>query len=835
MEFLRLQAGCMVLMLFIGIYYFSAKRKKTIRNSIFTAILLTGFVNTFLDFSFIAVSQRFGTNVVMIDRLYFLSLTLFVALLNLWVINCIKEEPNAHIFIVKDYLTLVPWVLSAIAMLILPMSHELIDEWYVVQGIAPVVGYVVIGFYMLYMFNAVMINIKVITKRTWIVTVVILLFLIATMLAQLFTVGNTIMSVGITLTVFAIYMIAENADLLLIEQLQYEKDRANNANASKSSFIANVSHEIRTPINAILGMNEVIIRESKEEKVVQYAQDISTAAYALYGIINDVLDVSKMDSGKMDIVPVRYRLNQMLYDAIALNRPRIDSKQLEFIVEVNPNIPNGYYGDDIRIKQVLSNLLSNAAKYTHEGFIKLSVDGEYRGDFMNLIFRVKDTGIGIKEEDLDKLFIAFERIEEERNRNIEGTGLGMNITNNLLRMMGSKLKVSSQYGEGSIFSFEINQRIVNPEPVGDFNAFESQQREFTSIGFRAPTVKILVVDDNALNRRVFSSLLNGTEIRVDEANSGYECLDTIKEQQYDLIFLDHLMPVMDGMETLKLMKESKDHLNRKTPVILLTANAFDSIKDLYNEAGFDAYLSKPIFSADLEKLIKAYLPSHKIEARNTEVEDKKKDIDWQSQLPAIRGINWKMALSHLPTKAVLEATLKDFRRSIVSEARILDACAADIDNPESLELFRIKIHAIKSSSAMIGAEVLSEGARELEYAAKDGNIALIKEKYTYMINYYRSFIERLSDFDDGKPTKNNKIDYPQVLALTEMVRLEMNEMNKQNAMEALGEIEVYEYPEDIENEYIKLKMAVEDFDSEKVDKIVERVLDMLRLYRSMEE
>jgi len=823
-----------MLILFIGLYFFSAKRRSTIINTIFSSMLIISFVNIFLDLLFIMNSRLNNEPPRIIDKFYLITLIGYVALLHCWIFNNIKNEKGSWVLFRSDILSLIPAGISMIVVLVTTSSYELNKGWFVGSGIPYYSAYVAISAYVISIICMLIINYKCIPFRTMIVTSTAFVALVASLISQLVVNTNTIVSVGVTVSIIAVYMVAENSDVLLIEKLSYEKDRANDANASKTSFIANMSHEIRTPINAILGMNEMIIRESQEENIVQYAQDISTAAYSLYGIINDVLDVSKIDSGKMEIMPVKYNLNQMIYDAIALNKSRIDAKQLDFIAEVNPNIPNGYYGDDIRIKQVLTNLLSNAVKYTHEGFVKLTVDGEYRGDYMDLIFQVKDTGIGIKEEDLNKLFVAFERIEEERNRNIEGTGLGMTITNDLLRLMGARLKVSSQYGEGSIFSFVINQRIVNQEPVGDFNAYVAQEREYSKVGYTAPDVKLLVVDDNALNRKVFASLLNGTEIHIDEANSGYECMDMIRMKQYDIIFLDHLMPVMDGIETMKLIKENRDHLNRKTPVIMLTANSLDSIKEAYNSAGFDAYLSKPIFSADLHKLIKAYLPTHKIKYNN-ENDDKDDGLDWKDRLPSIRGINWKVAISHLPTEEILRATLKDFRQSIVQEARILDACVADIDNPESLELFRIKVHAIKSSSGMIGAEMLSEGAKELEFAAKDHNVELIREKYTYMINYYRSFLSRLEEFDDGAKEKNDKIDFPQVLALAEMVRLEMFDMNKQNAIDAIDEIEAYEYPEDINNELIKLRMAVDDFDSEKVGNIVDNLIEMIRLLRSMME
>ena len=830
MQGLRMQIGCLVILFFIMIYYFSAKRRNTTVHRLFSALLGVAILNVTLDFVYAYGIYKYHWVSNLIDRPYLATLVMFMGSLYVYIYYSIKESYQGKLF-KYQWIVISIEVISILIILFAPLDHTYDGDVIYAEGIPLYTVYISVVIFLIMIIALLIKYGKTLDKRRHIVTTTSIVCLFLALVSQLVYTQNSLTSTGITIVLVSTYLIAENSDVLLIEQLKFEKDRANNANASKSSFIANVSHEIRTPINAILGMNEMILRESVEDNITQYAQDIANASYALYGIINDVLDVSKIDSGKMDIVPVKYNLNQLLYDTISLNQARIDSKQLDFFVDVNPNLPIGYYGDDIRIKQILTNLLSNAIKYTHEGFVRLTVDGEFKSEYVELKFQIKDTGIGIKEEDIDKLFEAFERIEEERNRNIEGTGLGMNITNNLLRLMGSRLKVSSAYGEGSIFSFSIMQRIVNPEPIGDFASFERQQNEYEEVGFKAPTVKLLVVDDNTLNRRVFMSLLNGTEIRVDEASSGYECIDMAKKQQYDMIFLDHLMPVMDGIETLKMLKADKDSLNRNTPAIMLTANTLESVKDEFNAAGFDSYLSKPIFSSELSKRIKAYLPSHKIEINKKSENKQEVAGDWKENLPKIRGIDWNEAIKHLPTEDVLKATLKDFHESIISEGRILDACVADIYNPESLELFRIKVHALKGASAVIGAEILSEGAKELEQAAKKQDIDIIKEKYPYMINYYRSFIDRLAPFNDGVKEKKTDVDYPQVIALAEMVRLEMFDLNKQSAVDALDEIEVYEFNEEVTNDLIKIRMAVDDFDTERVSNLVDKLLIKLRVLR----
>lgn len=829
---LRLQLASVIITLFIALDYLSAKRRKTKTHISFSAMLGATILNLVIDYALVlyyVVKDEWSD---ILTRFYLITLCLLLVLVRDYISFGVREVGG------KTYISTAAigtvFIFVAIFAGVGNIEYYFRNGWYYSDGPVILAVHACLGLFLADCMIILAINWRYLTTRKALALLLSLVVQAVVFVVQLFDINNIITALGNTLMLISLYVILENPDQLLIEQLQYEKDRATMANASKSSFIAHISHEIRTPINAILGMDEMIIRESKEEKSRQYAADISQAAHTLYGIINDVLDMSRMESGKMDIFPVEYNLNQLIYDVVAMSKPRIEAKQLDFFVDINPSIPSVYYGDDVHLKQIISNLLSNAVKYTHEGFIKLTIDGEFRGDLVDLFFEIKDTGIGIKEEDIGKLFIAFERIEESRNRNIEGTGLGMNITNTLLKLMGSRLNVSSVYGEGTIFSFTITQRIVNHEAIGDYYKYEKAQEVPSEVTYTAPSAKLLVVDDNALNRRVFTSLLSRNEIAIDEADSGKKCLEMINAEQYDIIFLDHMMPEMDGIDTIRMIKEDTGHQNINTPIVMLTANSAGEAKELYRQAGFDAYITKPIFSSQLDKIIKTYLPSFKIipakKAATYKVELDPEN--WKNELPKIRGIDWTEALKHLPTQEVLVATLKEFRRNIESESAIIDEYFEDLENEESLDLFRIKCHAIKSSAGMIGAQMLYEGAKELEDAAKENNLTIINEKYPYMINYYRTFVDRLSQFDDGEVTKNPNIDFPQVLALTEMVRLEMNDMNKDNALEALDEIESYLYPDNIQNKITDLRGAVENFDSEKVSDLVDSLLVEIRILRN---
>ena len=418
---------------------------------------------------------------------------------------------------------------------------------------------------------------------------------------------------GVFVLLFLILLIVARYLLKSIEnkELQREKSMADQANQMKSDFLSSMSHELRTPLNAILGMDEMILRSTNEPSTVEYAENIHTAGKNLLGLVNDILDFSKIEAGKMEIIPVDYQLSSLLNDLVNMIHGRAEKKGLEFIVNASHNLPTMLHGDEIRIKQVVTNILTNAVKYTEKGSVTLKVEFQKIIDDRILLWvEVKDTGIGIKQEDIPKLFSAFERIEEKRNRTIEGTGLGMNITQRLLSMMGSKLEVSSVYGQGSIFSFAVEQRVIDWEPLGDFEeAFRNslKQRRVYHEKFVAPTAKILVVDDTPMNLTVVKGLLKQTRIQITTAESGFECLDLVKAEKFDIIFLDHRMPTLDGVETLQQMRTLKDIPNVDTPVIALTANAISGAREQYLAASFVDYLTKPIDPTALETMIMKYL------------------------------------------------------------------------------------------------------------------------------------------------------------------------------------------------------------------------------------
>ena len=391
------------------------------------------------------------------------------------------------------------------------------------------------------------------------------------------------------------------------------------ASQAKSRFLAQMSHEIRTPINAVLGMNEMILRESKDEQILDYSENIDSAGKTLLSLINSILDFSKIEDGKMDIIPVRYDTASFVNDVVNSVSQRAEAKGLAFQVKVDETLPCAMIGDDVRFAQVIVNLLTNAVKYTEKGSVTLLIQGKERDkEKINIHVSVKDTGIGIKEDDICRLFESFERLDEVRNRNIEGTGLGITIVKNLLDMMGSRLLVESSYGEGSTFSFTIGQKIADAAPVGDYaeRLKESSGQRVMEELLRAPKARILVVDDNDMNLKVAKNLLKLCGIRPDMVSSGERAVEAVREHTYDIVFLDHMMPGMDGIETLHKMTE-EDLIPDHTVMIALTANAVVGAREKYLEEGFADYLSKPIEIRRLIHILQSYLPGEVFEQQES--------------------------------------------------------------------------------------------------------------------------------------------------------------------------------------------------------------------------
>ncbi len=530
----------------------------------------------------------------------------------------------------------------------------------------------------------------------------------------------------------------------MAESMTRQIEIADSANQAKSAFLSNMSHEIRTPITAVLGFNEMILRESKDAEILTYAENIKASGHSLLGLINDILDISKIEAGKIKIIPVDYDMTSVINDLVVMNEVRAREKGLKLILDIDRNIPRLLNGDEIRVKQIITNILTNAVKYTKIGSVTFSVGYkkiETEPDNVMIHVAVKDTGMGIRNEDLERIFSQFERIDEKNNRNIEGTGLGLNITKSLLEMMGSSLKVESVYGVGSVFSFDIKQKVVKWDPIGEYKPTSEatvKDREQYKSRFTAKNASVLIVDDNATNLLVFKNLIKSTLVRTDTAASGDDCLRMCKSDRYDIIFLDHMMPVKDGIETLHELKEMRDSLNADTPVICLTANAVSGAHEEYMREGFTDYLSKPIDPELLEEKMIEYLPKDKIDGYSEEgattagesAEDGSTDA--LDMLGRSGKINVNLGIKNCADEKiyleVLGVFYDDIERSAINLDRYLKE--EDIDN------YVIIVHGVKSTSRTIGAESLGEKAADLERAGKEGDIGFIRDNHKEFMDEY---------------------------------------------------------------------------------------------------
>ncbi len=516
------------------------------------------------------------------------------------------------------------------------------------------------------------------------------------------------------------------------------KKQAIAANQAKANFLASMSHEIRTPINAVLGIDEMILSESNEDKIREYAKDIQTAGRTLLAIINDILDFSKIESGKMTIVPMEYDLASVINDSCNMIRSKADEKKLIFHTLCDTHLPSRLLGDEVRIRQIFTNLLSNAVKYTEHGSITFSVTGNYEDDG-NFILEatIRDTGIGIKEENIPYLFDSFSRVDDDVTHRIEGSGLGLSIVKNLLDLMGGEIKIESEFGKGSSFTILIPQRILSETPIGSFAGdFSLEDHPATEDDFMAPGARILAVDDVAMNLKVFCGLLKDTLIVIDTATSGKSCIAKMRSEHYDMVFLDHMMPEMDGIETLRELQAMDKNITSKTPIIMLTANAILGAKEEYLRQGFCDYLSKPIQKDRLLAMLKQYLPAELILRK-----DKGRSSENSFSLENIAFLNTEIGLSY-------HAGDKDFYLEIIKafeEDNRLTPLQTYYDE-EDWHNYRILVHSLSSSSKIIGATELSNMAKQLENAAKVNSIDYIRSHHMEMMASYQALLSNLRTF-----------------------------------------------------------------------------------------
>ena len=534
--------------------------------------------------------------------------------------------------------------------------------------------------------------------------------------------------------------------------LKLEKQAADEASEAKSRFLADMSHEIRTPINAILGMNEVILRETDNPDIMGYSKNIRQSGQNLLQLVNSILDFSKIENGKMEIVPARYSVKPQIAYVVNSISERARAKFLDLELNIDPNIPTELYGDNTRINEIIMNLLTNAVKYTEKGSVTLTMEARERKkepeDSVLLYVEVKDTGIGIKESDMEKLFESFERLDVVRNRNIEGTGLGISVTTKLLDLMGSELKVKSTYGVGSVFWFELWQKVEDDEPIGDVTLnLDDEDSELSSTEtFHAPKARVLIVDDTKMNLTVAVNLLKKTDVKISTALNGPDAVRLADENEYDIILMDQRMPGMDGTEALKHIRELDSRKNEKTPVICLTADVVRGARERYISEGFTDYLTKPVDGRSLEKALLDYLPKDKIILVEAKEEEHGIPLEGRN-----RELFAKLTLAGVDTRTGMFYCQQDeeMYKAILAEY-CLEQKTKSVNMQRCFEKrdwknYEIHVHSLKSTSKTIGVKKLSALAAELETAANHGDEMTLEVGHEKVMELYAKTVKKIEE------------------------------------------------------------------------------------------
>lgn len=631
-----------------------------------------------------------------------------------------------------------------------------------------------------------------------------------------------------------------------IFQSEKEKQMAITANASKANFLSNMSHEIRTPINSVIGMNELILRENQDPIIREYAENIQGASRVLLELVDDVFDFSKIETGNLEIQEKPYDTAVLLADAIHVLKERAEAKNLHVVLQISKELPAKLKGDEARIRQVLNNLISNAVKFTDEGRITFTVQGEHRGvSEYDLTVAVADTGSGIKREDMDRLYDSFTRLDNNAN-SAEGVGLGLNLVKRILDKMKGNIQVQSVYGKGSLFTVTIPQGCVDRRAIGDWEQ-ESRREEHIRKSLRtvfcAPEARVLAVDDNAMNLSVIRGLLKKTQIQLDLAGGGKECLELCKDKKYDLILMDHMMPEPNGVQTLHMIREDRTSLNAETKVVVLTANAVSGVREEYLKEGFVDYLSKPVTSAELEEMICRHLPSELIVYEELELEE---EAEQQSQKTADSEaatakeqtqdnvellVDERLGLSYCGDD---EEMYREILQVYLEQGQEYQQKLKEYYEAKDWDSFEIVAHAIKSTSLGIGAAVFSEFAKKQEFAAKEKNEAFIlesrevfEEKYGQVLAKVR---ELLGDSQAEEAKELQEIPLESYIAECEKLQETIQSFEMNEALKQIEFMQTLQCKEDEQAEEVlqRIRTGVDEFDYDTAESCIQEWIEKLR-------
>lgn len=611
-----------------------------------------------------------------------------------------------------------------------------------------------------------------------------------------------------------------------INEIKRVRRQAEKASIAKSEFLANMSHEIRTPMNAIIGLNDIIMEECGDTEIYAYANDVKSAAKNLLTIINDILDLSKVEAGKMELVNVNYYIKSMADEVIGMMDMAASQRGLILKYECDETIPCRYRGDDGRIKQILINILSNAIKFTKKGYVRTYITGKPGKDTDEelLTFCVEDTGCGIREEDLEKIFEDFRQVDSKRNRSVDGTGLGLAIVKQLVELMGGTIKVESEYGKGTMFTITIPQKIVDRRSVSEMPELPRTEQKISDM-FTAPGVKVLIVDDNVINRKVARGFLKNYGFDLTEAESGPEAIELVRTAWYDIIFMDHMMPGMDGIEAAEIIRRDCGENGAAPVIIALTANAMEGMREHFLEHGFQDFIAKPLDRKELNDILLRWVPE---KYRQSEIrEEECKPLN-----PAkfqIDGINMDAAMQYYSGDEdgfieLLEIYCMDGKRKIPLLYELVET---------DILRYQIEVHGLKSASANIGALGVSAMAREQENAAAQGDRELIGQKFPLLMAEYETLLANIGQFLEQRRRKNDKKEKLPCLSAQELRQQtaaaleELKHFWSQECEERVEALLTHELPEDVSERLLQIQEQLKLYEDDNAEELLSELLSIL--------